>query len=72
MYFSRIITTLGLLALAQACTPGHYACGNQDGAPGPDGSVQVCNSSGDWVFSAQCNGAGCCYDNGAGNAYCKC
>lgn len=32
MQFTRIIAALGLAAAAQACTPGQFSCGNQNGA----------------------------------------
>ncbi|KAI1264613.1 hypothetical protein F5Y18DRAFT_427746 [Xylariaceae sp. FL1019] len=72
MLFTRVLTTLGFLAVAQACTPGHYSCGNQHGAPGPDGSIQVCNSFGSWQLSVYCGGKNCCYEAMEGDAGCIC
>lgn len=72
MQFTTIIAALGLAAAATACTPGNYACGNQNGAPGPDGAIYSCNALGDWVFSSQCGGGGCCTQSSLSSAYCKC
>ncbi|KAG8165520.1 hypothetical protein KVR01_004072 [Diaporthe batatas] len=74
MYFTRFLVAAGLLATSSlACNPGQWGCGNQNGVPGPDGAVYVCNSSGSWVFSAQCNGASCCTVSAdQSNAGCRC
>ncbi|KAI9148150.1 hypothetical protein HJFPF1_11974 [Paramyrothecium foliicola] len=73
MYFTRAIAALGLFAAAtQACNPGQFSCGNQNGAPGPDGAVYSCNGSGNWVFSAQCGGRTCCNQQNTNTAFCIC
>lgn len=67
-------TTLAILAIAavaQACTPGTWGCGNNP-APGPDGALYVCNSAGNWQFSAQCGGRTCCRLQSNGGANCIC
>ncbi|KAI1084516.1 hypothetical protein F5B20DRAFT_521990 [Whalleya microplaca] len=73
MYFSRVFVALGLLAAAnaQVCSPGAFGCGNNPVPNGVDGTIYVCNSSGEWVVSAVCGGPTCCRLNGA-NANCIC
>jgi hypothetical protein len=72
MQFTQIIAVLGLAAAATACNPAEFSCGNQNGAPGPDGAVYSCNSSGQWVFSAQCGGPTCCTQASITSAFCSC
>lgn len=68
MHISRILAALGafggLVAAAQdqvPCeTPSTFSCGNQHGAPGPDGAIYVCSSLKKWVRSAQCGCPTCC------------
>ncbi|KAF3764643.1 hypothetical protein M406DRAFT_322673 [Cryphonectria parasitica EP155] len=72
MYFARVLVTLGLLtASTMACTAGTWSCGNQNGAPGPDGAVYECDSTGNWVETALCGGTTCCFSTGS-NAGCSC
>ncbi|KAI0150526.1 hypothetical protein GGR57DRAFT_471802 [Xylariaceae sp. FL1272] len=72
MLFPHAFLTLSLVAVARACTPGYYSCGNENGAPGPDGSIQVCNSSGNWQLSALCGWRECCHQRTNAVAECIC
>lgn len=72
MYFTRALIALGLVAAAQACSPSQFSCGNQNGAPGPDGAVYTCNAQGSWVLSAQCGGPSCCTQQNINTAFCSC
>ena len=72
MIATRILAALGLIAAASACTVGEFSCGNQNGAPGPDGAIFVCNSLGNFVFSAQCGGPTCCQQSSTSSAFCEC
>ncbi|GAB1314648.1 hypothetical protein MFIFM68171_04858 [Madurella fahalii] len=72
MYFIRALVALGLVAAAQACTPGTFACGNQNGAPGPDGAIFECNALGQFVLTAQCGGPDCCVQSSTSAAFCSC
>ncbi|KAM3497314.1 hypothetical protein MY11210_009708 [Beauveria gryllotalpidicola] len=70
--FTNALALIAIIALgAEACTPGEYQCGNQGGAPGPDGSIQVCDISGRWRFASRCGGPTCCVKDGD-NVVCKC
>lgn len=72
MYFSKIATIVVLAVLgAEACNVGEFQCGNQNGAPGPDGAIFVCNSAGRFQFSSQCGGPSCCQGGGS-DVHCVC
>lgn len=74
MYLTRFLVAAGLLATsALSCTPGQWGCGRQNGVPGPEGAVYVCNALGSWVYSTQCNGSACCWVSAdQTNAGCRC
>ncbi|KAK0661630.1 putative fluoride ion transporter CrcB 1, partial [Cercophora samala] len=58
-------------ALAESCpTPGHYACGNQFGAPPPDGTLYVCSVLKEWKFSADCGAPTACVQEDTTRAHC--
>lgn len=71
MYFAKTIAIIALAAIGvEACSPGEFRCGNQ-GAPGPDGAIYVCDPSGNWRLSSQCGGRTCC-QGGGNNIHCVC
>lgn len=49
MQFSSVFITIGLVAAAQACSPGAFGCGNHPVKPGKDGVLYVCDSSRKWI-----------------------
>ncbi|KAK4196582.1 hypothetical protein QBC40DRAFT_183156 [Triangularia verruculosa] len=58
-------------AAASCTTPGNLACGNQFGAPPPDGAIYVCNDAKVWEMSDQCNGGTACFQADTTRAHCS-
>ncbi|KAK4176958.1 hypothetical protein QBC36DRAFT_186174 [Triangularia setosa] len=59
------------LAAASCASPGNLACGNQFGAPPPDGAIYVCNVANIWELSDQCDGDTACFQADTTRAHCS-
>lgn len=77
MYFTHALLAIGLLATSAlaGCTPNRRGCGTQQGVPGVNGDLYICDPSGRWAFSSHCNGPTCCAlddSDGSLGAHCIC
>lgn len=71
-FTALLLAILVRLSLAASCTtPGNLACGNQFGAPPPDGAIYVCNVANVWELSSQCKGDGACFQADTTRAHCS-
>ncbi|KAK4182910.1 hypothetical protein QBC35DRAFT_509079 [Podospora australis] len=83
MQFTAIFFALGLAVAVSAAdapvlkdcpTVNAWSCGNQNGAPGPDGMIYICSQLNKWEASPQnqCGGPTCCRQKTSEAAHCVC